>query len=243
MKKIFKNITYFTLLYCVLFIVDTVIKINLDSFPYRYFSKTALLLSLVGFYIFNQREDHKNKHILMCMALLCFILGDILFIEFSVKWRFALGVALFAIGKIIYAIRFSNKKEFEIAKLIPFLIFSFVYMCSVMIMIYINLGDHLLPAFAYLLIIMIVAQFAYLRKNEVNTISFWFVLIGVLLFLFSDTIAIFKKYYNPNFLYNKYSTMFFYGASQYFIVVGILLEKNMKLLKNKLEGNNSSNVK
>ena len=97
-----------------------------------------------------------------------------------------------------------------------------------MSLVYSNLGDYFLPALLYLFIVMLVAQFAYLRKKEVNKESYWFVLIGIILSMFSDSITILKEFYSMDIAYNHITIMLFYGMSQYFIVIGILKENNTR---------------
>ena len=72
---------------------------------------------------------------------------------------------------------------------------------------------------------MMLAQFAYLRKNEVNKTSYWLVLIDVLFSMFSDSINILKVFYNDEIAYNNISIILFYGVSQYLIILGIVTER------------------
>lgn len=202
-------------------------KINLSSFPYRYISKALLVFLLVIFFLFNQSEDESNKKPIVILALLSFIVGDVFFISAdSSNIMLIIGAIFFAIGKILYAIRFSNKQDFNILKLIPFLLFCFIYMCWLMIVIYDNLGNYFIPTLSFLFIVMILTQFAYLRKNEVNRLSYWLVLIGVILSMFSDSLTILKQFHDYNIAYNNVTIMLFYGLSQYFIILGIIKEKN-----------------
>ncbi len=230
MHKRFKNLTSFSILYLIAFVIDTYVKVNVVAFPYRYITKTFLILILLLFYIINNK-DEKRKRGIVIIALLCFIAGDLFLIGGTTKIRFGVGVLLFAIAKVLYAIRFSNKQDFDVLKLWPFLVFGFAYMCGIMLMVYDNLGDYFAPALLYLFIVMMLAQFAFLRKKEVNIKSFWLVLIGVLLSMFSDSITLLKQFHDPKVLYNHYTIMFFYGLSQYFIIIGLLYENNKSLLK------------
>jgi len=226
MTRLFKNLAYFSVLYFLAFVVDTYVKVHVVPFPYRYISKTFLILILLIFYILNDKEEDRHKHLVVVFSLLFFIAGDIFLIGGITKLRFGIGVLMFAIAKVFYAIRFSNKQDFEVVKLWPFLLFGFTYMCGIMLMVYNNLGVYFAPALLYLFIVMMLAQFAFLRKKEVNPKSFWIVLIGVLLSMFSDSITLLKQFYDPTILYNNYSIMFFYGLSQYFIILGLIQEKN-----------------
>lgn len=196
----------------------------MHAFPYRFISKTSLIFSLVLFFIVNEKKENLTKVSLVVLALLSFIIGDGFLINAQSSLMFIIGCVFFALGKILYAIRFSNKQDFNIFKLIPFLLFCFVYMCSLMMFIYNNLGNYFIFLLMYLFIVMILAQFAYLRKSEVNKISYWLVLIGVIFYMFSDSLTILMKFYDSNIGYNRITIMLFYALSQYFIVIGIVKE-------------------
>ncbi|WP_299887589.1 lysoplasmalogenase [uncultured Lacinutrix sp.] len=232
MNLLFKNILYFTLLYLVFFIVDTIVKVNIELTCLRYFTKSSLMLLLLLFYVVNQNEQYKSKMYLVVIAICCFIIGDFFIIDGKSKLFITVGAIFFAVAKILYTIRFSNNNDFNILRLIPFLLFCFAYMSLVMLFIYNNLGVYFFPVLVYLFIVMITAQFAYLRKNNVNITSYWLVIIGIVLSMFSDSITFLKEFYDPEIAYNEYTIMLFYGLSQYFIVVGLVKEStNFKKTK------------
>lgn len=226
MKTIFNNLWYFTIVFFLSFILDTIVKIYLEPIPFRYFSKTFLIVILLVYFLKNHNETSKKKVVVVIAALSFFIMGDLFLIGTESKNVFAIGVCFFAIAKVMYAIRFSNQSDFKILKLLPFLLFCFGYMSFVMLFVYKNLGVYFMPALLYLFIVMIVAQFAYIRKNEVNKISYWLVLIGVILSMFSDSITLLKEFYDPDIAYHQITIMLFYGLSQYFIIIGIVKETN-----------------
>lgn len=230
MDRLFKNVAYFSILYFIAFLIDAYVKVNIVAFPYRYITKTFLISILLLFYTINNKEEDKSESRLIVIALLCFIIGDLFLIGGDTKIRFGLGVLFFTIAKVLYVIRFSNKQDFEVLKLWPFLVFGFIYMSVIMLMVYDNLGVYFAPALLYLFVVLVLAQFAFLRKKEVNIKSFWLVLIGVLLSMFSDSITILKEFYDSEILYNSYSIMFFYSLSQYFIIIGLLYENEKGVL-------------
>ena len=234
MLAIFKNIRVFTILYLVLFLVDFSIKNNPDyHFPFRYISKSLLLLSLLLLYAINVREKNPKKRNLVFAALSCFLIGDIFLIGGDNIVQFVIGALFFSIAKIFYTLRFTNNKDFKIIKLLPFLLFCFIYMSVIISIVYNNLVAFFFPTLFYLFIVMLLAQFAYLRKAEVNNLSYWLVLVGVICSMFSDSINTLKMFYDYDIAYNNFTIMFFYGISQYLILVGILQEHNVFAFKNK----------
>ncbi|WP_111659023.1 lysoplasmalogenase [Olleya aquimaris] len=233
MKLLFKNTLYFSVFYLLLYLLDSYFKNNEHLFSYRYFSKTMLSLSLLIFYVVNTHQSNTIKKQLVIAALCCFILGDILFItgNYGHTLHFIVASVLFIIAKVFYSIRFLNNKDFNIVKLVPFLLFCFLYMSIIMYIVYNNLGDLFIPLLLYLFVVMMLMQFAYLRKNEVNPKSFWLVIIGVFISMIADSINILKIFYNTDIAYNKITVMLFYGLSQYLIVLGILNEATEKSAK------------
>ena len=226
MKLIFKDVKLFTLLYFLVFIIDTFIKNSQFRFPFRYISKTFLILILLLFYIVNQKEKSVFNYRLVLLALFSFIIGDLVLVGENTTKSFAIGGVFFGIAKAFYIVRFRNKKDFYIKNLLPFLLFCFIYMSLMMNFIYSKLGLYFIPTLIYLFVVLLLGQIAYLRKNEVNNLSYYLVLIGVLFSMASDSIAFLKSFYDPSFFYHKYTIMLFYSLSQYLIVLGILKENN-----------------
>ena len=114
MKLIFKDVKLFTLLYFLVFIIDTFIKNSQFRFPFRYISKTLLILILLLFYIVNQKEKSVFNYRLVILALFSFIIGDLVLVGENTTKSFAIGGVFFGIAKAFYIVRFRNKKDFYI---------------------------------------------------------------------------------------------------------------------------------
>ncbi|APX99823.1 lysoplasmalogenase [Lacinutrix venerupis] len=230
MKFIFKYPFRFTIIYLILYILDAFFKNSDVLYSCRYVSKILLSSSLLVFYLYNTKQKDSNKKKLVITALSLFILGDFFFIRGNDNniIHFVIAGILFAIAKIFYSIRFLNNKDFKISKLVPFLLFCFTYMSVIMFLVYSNLGGFFIPFLIYLFVAMLLMQFAFLRKEEVNSKSFWLVMVGVVAFMFADSINMLKMFYNPLIAYNKLTIMFFYCLAQYLIVFGILKEVDNK---------------
>jgi hypothetical protein len=130
MLKLFKNITYFSILFFSIILADILVKINYESIPLRLLTKSLIVGSLLFYYIVNNQEISKKKFFYMIIALSCFLIGDILIVFYNVTICFMLGMLLFVFGKIFYAFRFSNQKDFKLTRLIPFLVITFIYMAG-----------------------------------------------------------------------------------------------------------------
>lgn len=196
--------------------------------PYRYISKTLLIGWLVAFYLMNQKETSKKHFWFMIIALSSFIIGDWLLIEPKNTALFASGMMFFIVGKLFYAFRFSNQRDFKLGRLLPFLSICFLYILWLMNLIYDNLHQLFFPVLIYFFASIIVLQFAFLRKGDVNSHSYYLVFIGMIVSMASDSITALKVFYMPDFAYEKVTIMLFYGVSQYLIVLGITREVKQK---------------
>ena len=155
-----------------------------------------------------------------------FIIGDIMFLHEDVKLFYLLGILFLLIGKLIYAARFSNYSDFKILKLTPFFILTFAYMMTLMMVVYDNLGDFLIPSFVYLFASLIYLLFGFLRYGAVNKLSFVLVTIGLFCTILCDTYGFLNDFYTP-LPYEKYVIMFFYSCSHFFIILGLAKEKTV----------------
>ncbi|MFC7443821.1 lysoplasmalogenase [Mesoflavibacter profundi] len=233
-QNIFKNFKYFTLLYLFVLVIDTFVKNSDYKYSLRYITKPLLVVLLIVFFLINNKEKYKSGFCLVLGAYILFFLGDILLIGNDTKLKFAIGGTFFGIAKVLLSIRFTNTQDFEIKKLLPFLAFCFVYMSVIMLFIYNNLKFYFIPSLCYLLVVMMMGQFAYLRKKEVNNTSYYLVLFGVFFSMLSDGITFLKVFYDSKILYHTITIMSFYAISQFLIVVGIVKETS-SLTKLKLQ--------
>ena len=237
MGFIFKNTLRFSILYLLLYVLDSFFKNNEALYSYRYYTNIALSSALLIFYLFKTKQKNISKKRLIIYALSLFIIGDVFFItgNSGKMTHFVFAAFLFIGAKICYSIRFLNSKDFKISKLVPFLLFGFAYMTIITNLVYNNLGYYFFPFLIYLFVVLLLMQFAYLRKGEVNELSFWLVIFGVFFSMIADSINILKIFYDPLIAYNKITVMFFYCLSQYMIILGVLQENrpinNNKKLK------------
>lgn len=223
-KNILTDLTYFSIAFFTCLVLDIYVKLQLDAMPYRYISKSVVLLLLILFYIKNHQEKIKKHFIFMIIALICFLVGDWLLIETKNTTLFASGMMFFIFGKLFYVLRFSHQRDFQLSRLFPFLVICFLYIAGLMNLIYDNLHQLFLPVMIYFFASIIVLQFAFLRKDDVNRLSYLLVFIGTILCIVSDSVTALKTFYIPNFAYEKITIMLFYGIGQYLIVFGITKE-------------------
>ncbi len=209
-------------LFVIVLIVELVFLSNSEWSSYRVFTK-PLLMSLLLIY-FLMHDTERRTRLLVVAALLFSLLGDILllFTERS-EMFFISGLISFLLAHIFYSVQFSRKrnKGSNILKpLLPLLIFgtSFFYFLKD------DLNQMLIPVSIYMLVILTMAFFAFLRNGNVPGTSYLLVVFGALLFLCSDGILAIDKFRNP-LPFSEIMIMATYGLAQLLIVQGIIKEK------------------
>ena len=226
MSLVFKNFYIFTLLFLSVLVIDIFIKLNFGVSTYRFISKLSIPLLLCAYYIVNQKETTVKKRLFIPIGLLFFMVGDGFLILHKIPIYYMIGIFSFIIAKLFYIFRFSNTYDFNLKRLLPFILLCFMYMGSVLMLMIKNLNSTFyIIVLLYLFIETTSLIFTILRKPAVNKLSFYLVLIGVLVSMFSASIAGLKSFYG-SIAYQKITTMLFYAISQYLIIVGIVKETN-----------------
>lgn len=224
MVSFFKNRLYVTILFFLILGIDIYVKVFLDPLPTRYFTKSILIIILMSYFLLNQKETHCNNKYFV-FGLLFFWVGDLLLLLYEDNFYYITGLIFFALGKLFYAKRFSHQNDFKISSLLPFLLVVFIYMVVIMMFVYDNLGDFFLPTIVYLFIVTCMMLFVYLRKDSVDKISYYLLMLAVFCSAISDTVGVLQTFYNPDIPYHEVMVMLFYGLFQYFVVFGLVLEK------------------
>ena len=235
MLYIFKNRKWFTLLFFTILIIDILVKLNLSSFPYRYFSKPFVVFSLIVYYYLNNKEKDKKQKKWVFLSLIVFLIGDLIIINHDNFIFLAISMVCFSLAKVFLSLRFSHKHDFNIMRLIPLSILMFAYTIFIVSMVYQNLGDFFAPAITCFFLSLLLFQFAILRRGIVDRVSYLYVLIGVIFFILSESMMAIKTF-NTALPYQDVLIMLFYGSALYLIVMGIVSEK--KLMKEEQVGVN-----
>lgn len=212
----------FILLFILLIILE-LLCIHFNS-SLHYISKPLIISSLLFYFITQSKHLHRKTKLIVLLALIFSLLGDILLMFVTNNTLFfTLGLASFLLAHIMYILVF--KRIFLYKKstlLVALLLLIYAYYLYTLLLP--NLEDLLIPVILYMLVILCMALFAFAR-NPVNKISYYFVLIGAILFLISDSILSLNKFYKPLF-YPDITIMLSYALAQYFIVFGILKQRH-----------------
>ncbi|MCX7549131.1 lysoplasmalogenase family protein [Xanthomarina sp. F1114] len=223
MRLNFKNTRQFTLLYFFLLTLDIVVKLTCPI-AFRFATKPLLVLALLLFY-FQHRESQTNKDQLwVFLALGSFLIGDILIINHINPIFLSASIVAFTLGKIFFSIKFIHKEDFNVARLIPFSMLLFAYIFGLVTLVYEGLESYFAIAIISFFFTLVILQFAFLRKSVFSLKSYYYVFIGVLFYLISESIMAIKTF-KQDLPFQEFFIMLTYGAAIYFIIMGIVFEK------------------
>lgn len=210
----------------IVFVLET-IAILLDSRELQLVSKPLIVPSLVFFYFYHQAA--RNKAFLFAM-LFCW-LGDV-FLMFDQVYElfFMLGLGAFLIGHLSFILCYRQLKSEKGEGLNnpQKLRFSFPVLLigtGLITILYPKLGDLKLPVMIYALVLSLMVIQAIFRYGFTSSKSFWFMTIGAMFFMLSDSLLAINKFLQP--LPNAgISVMITYMVAQYLITLGAVEHKS-----------------
>lgn len=197
--------------------------ILLDQQQFAWFLKPFLIpfLLLGVFFIGN----FQSKKFLLAALTFSWIGDIILLFADRDELFFIVGLIAFLISHIIYILLFNKQLKYKNRKnkaifwigATCIIVYLFV-MISILLP---NLGDLTIPVFVYALVISTMLLFAFKGFLNWAEPGNWFILIGAITFVTSDSILAFNKFYSPLVL-SSFLIMITYLIAQYLIVMGIL---------------------
>ncbi|MCP9765855.1 lysoplasmalogenase [Lacihabitans soyangensis] len=168
-----------------------------------------LLMPLLIFMAFQLNIKERNLFI----ALFFSLLGDV-FLMFGSELYFMLGLGSFLVAHVFYILLFKTQFNFSLLKSLPFAAATFGYI----LFIKAGIGQNLLiPVSVYCFVITLMGIFAAGRKTNIH--SYNLVLLGSILFIVSDSLIAFNKFYSP-LPASSFWVMSTYGIAQFLIVLG-----------------------
>lgn len=188
-----------------------------------WFLKPILLPFLLLAVYFHERFATKN---ILLGALTFSWMGDIILL-FADKGElyFIGGLLAFLFSHILYILLFNKQLKIYLKKSRTIywigITLITIYLIGIMVLLMSNLGQLLLPVFVYAMTISIMLLFAlkgFLNWQKPANI---YILIGAIIFVASDSILAFDKFYTP-LQYSSFLIMTTYLVAQYLIVIGIL---------------------
>ena len=187
----------------------------------HYFTKPALLTSLILFFYIQSEALSKYIRGLVLFALVFSLLGDIflMFVDRSSHY-FMLGLISFFLAHVFYCLVFFKQINSKMNPTVLIIVLT-MYAFGLFHLLKDNLGDLLVPVICYIIVILMMVIFAFLRQKKVSEKSFNLVFIGAILFVVSDSILALNKFYMP-LQFSSINIMLTYGLAQFLIVLGLL---------------------
>ena len=215
MNKKFGIIVYILVLVADLFAVYT------GNETLRYITKPLLMPLLVVLFISLTTSFTSSLKKWIIPALLFSWAGDVLLMFESTNGNFFIfGLVAFLIAHIFYILFYESiiRRE-DLRKNYWWFLPVIIYYIALIYMLSPNLGDMKLPVRIYGIVIcyMLIQALQTGRIKDTGAASF--MIGGAVLFIISDSILAFNKFYEP-FKYAGLAIMLTYGLAQLFIVLG-----------------------
>ncbi|MEQ8553365.1 MAG: lysoplasmalogenase [Cyclobacteriaceae bacterium] len=184
-----------------------------------------LLMPLLMYHLYRYADGTITlPRMLLAVALFFCWIGDLLLMGPGDLY-FLGGLVSFLIAHMFYGVVFYHathqKPKLKALYLLPFLIYG-ILILSVLIP---RSGHLTIGIVIYAVGILVMAFLASIRRHVTSEMSFYLVLAGAILFVFSDTLIAFNKFYVPLILGNVF-IMTTYILAQLLIVRGVLMHKN-----------------
>lgn len=198
------------LLFLILLILEIYASISYNR-PLVLITKPLLvpILMLIAF----QEKIHDK---LFYLALFFSFLGDV-FLMFSGINYFILGLGSFLLAHVFYIILFIPEIRFSFLPIVGFILVT----ASYLVFLYPHIGiDFRIPVVLYCTVITLMGIMAALRRTS-SSKSYRYILIGAILFIISDSLIAYNKFYT-DIPHDALYIMTTYGAAQYLILEGWL---------------------
>ena len=188
-----------------------------------YVCKPLLMPTLGLVLFFNKNKIKKTRFYLLILALLFSFFGDV-FLIFNTNF-FLQGLLSFLITHLIYILIFYKNVELKINFKFIFVLFVFLAYYLFLIQLLSSYLDLLLfPVCVYGASLVIMGFGAFLRIPKHGYRS---VLLGTLLFIFSDSILAVNHFmFDSNLKLAQVFVILLYVMAQYFIVKGLLEKRS-----------------
>lgn len=208
--------------------IGELIAVSADVIQLEWICK-PLLLPILGFYYLKNISNEDGWSRPVMAAILFSWLGDVALILQIINENFFLvGLSCFLIAHVAYILAYRQHQWAEGDNAL-FGIQKFRFAFPIILagtglvtILYSHLGDLWVPVMIYSLVIVVMVLQALFRYGLTNSPSFWFVLIGALLFMASDSAIAIDKFLAP-FELARVFVMSTYIAAQLLIVRGLTL--------------------
>ena len=212
------KITIATIVFLIVAIADVYAVITQNKSVEMIF-KPLLMTTLAVVYLVSV----KKPNFWLLSALFFSFWGDVFLLD-KAKF-FVFGLASFLVAHILYIKISAGYLQKELtAKIITSALPFVVLFAGLLMLIYPNLGEMLLPVLVYGIAISTFGALALLNyRQEKSTANSW-LLLGAILFIASDSLIALNNFYTPKRLFDI-SIITLYVVSQYLIVRAIIAKE------------------
>jgi len=215
----------------ILALVTTLVAVYLDNETLRMISKPLLMPLLMVYFLSETKKFPTNLKVWIILALFFSWIGDILLLfEANDKTYFLLGLSAFLLVQLCYIIFFHNirMKEVIMGNAL-FLLLAVIYYSALTNILSPSLekANLNLPVRIYGVVLSFMFMLAMHTIFSRNKKAGWLMTIGAILFVVSDSILAFNKFYSP-INYGDLMVMLTYGAAQLLIITGAIQYINSK---------------
>ena len=215
--------TILTFVYFIIGILFLIFENNPSYIP-AFTLKALMIPVLAVIFLLNLRPESDFLHMLMLAGLFFSWAGDVsLEVPNQEADLFIPGLICFLLAHVMYLLTFflTRGENFILRRglwlFLPVLIFG----AGIIFYLHNDLGDMMIPVTIYTVVILSMLTGAINRIKKVNTVSYWLVLAGAILFLISDSGLAINKFGHP-FQCSSIVIMSTYLLAQYFIVTGFI---------------------
>lgn len=188
----------------------------------------SLIMLVLGAYYYTQSTQPISLTKSVMAAIVFSWIGDIsLMFQGKNELYFMVGLGAFLIAHICYVMAYSQhieKKEGAGLHGIQKFRFSLPIVLAgtgLITILYAHLGVFKIPVAVYAIVLMVMTLQALFRYGYTNTVSFWFVFVGAILFMISDSMIAVNKFLVP-FELAGLAIMATYILAQFLIVKGLM---------------------
>lgn len=215
------KISSFLVLFFLVSIAE-LLAVSLGWMEVHMIAKSLIMLSLIGYYMgaVARRNGHFLRAMFFCWA------GDVLLLkQADDEMFFILGLVAFLIGHLLYILAYRELRWTDAASglLMPQKIrVSFPVALAgtgLIVVLLPTLGGLMIPVIVYAVVLMGMVMASFFRYGRTSPDSFWFVAVGALLFMVSDSILAINKFHTP-FEAASPLIMLTYILAQYLIAQG-----------------------
>lgn len=198
-----------------------ILGVQLQNETIQLIAKPLLMPPLAIYFLSNTHDDDTGLKPWVLLALFFSWLGDILLLfQEKQSMFFLLGLSAFLLAHVGYIIYFHKIRLREGIRSNPwYLLLVVIYYVTLMLILSPFLGEMKLPVRIYGIVISFMFMLAMHVSSVRRQLSGYWILAGAFLFVASDSILAFNKFYMPlpsaGFL-----IMITYGLAQLFIVEG-----------------------